>query len=209
VASLDGSLQVCVPEKLRQGVLRLEHDVVRAGHPEVNRVYAAVRWHFYLEYMAADLADYVHACDSCARNRVTPQRRFRLVRLFPSTEPFASVSLEILGPFTETKTGNRFLFIIVDRFTKLVRAVPRATTTATDVSSAFCRDWITVYGPPDTALTDKVPQVPSLLFEGVCGLMGITNLDTTTCHPQTYGQVHRFCRSHVYALHRGPPGHLG
>jgi len=167
VGPLDGAVQVYVPFTLRQDLLRLEHDVVRAGHPEVNRMYAAVRRHYYWESMAADVCDWVASCASCARNRIAPRRRTAMLKLFPATDHFASLFMDLLGPLTETKTGNVFLLIIVDRFSKLVRAVPLAGITATDVSSAFCRDWIFVYGPPDTVLTDNGPQFASL-FSRVC-----------------------------------------
>jgi len=189
VAPLDGAVQEYVPFTLRQDLLRLEHDVGRAGHPGVNRMYTAIRRHYYWESMAADVYDWVASCASCARNRIAPRRRTVMLKLFPATDPFASLSMDLLGPLTETKTGNVFLMIIVDRFSKLVRAVPLAGITATDVSSAFCRDWISVYGPPDTVLTDNGPQFASLFFQGVCNLMGIRNLYTSTYHPQTNGQV--------------------
>jgi len=99
-----------------------------------------------------------------------------MVKLFPATDPFASLSMDLLGPLTKTKTGNFFLLIIMDRFSRLVQAFPQAGISATDVSSAFCRDWISVYGPPDTVLTDNGPQFASLFFQGVCNLMGIRNL---------------------------------
>jgi len=120
-----------------------------------------------------------------------------MLKFFPATDPFASLSMELLGPLTETKAGNFFLLIIFDRFSKLVRAVPPAGVTATDVSSAFCRDWISVYGPPDTVLTDNGPQFAFLFFRGVCNLMGIRNTYTTTHHPQTNGQVERFKKTLV------------
>ena len=55
VAPLDGAAQVYVPFTLLQDVLRLEHDVVHAGHPGVSRMYAAIRRHYYWESMAADV----------------------------------------------------------------------------------------------------------------------------------------------------------
>jgi len=144
VAPLDGAVQVHVPFTLRQDLLRLEHDVVRAGHPGVNRMYAAIRRHYYWESMAADVYDWVASCASCSRNRIAPRRRTAMLKLFQAANPFASLSMDLLGPLTETKTGNVLLLIIVDRFSKLVRAVPLAGITATDVSSAFCRDWISM-----------------------------------------------------------------
>ena len=75
--------------------------------------------------------------------------------------------MELLGTLTETKAGKVLLLIIFDRFSKLIRAEPQAGVTATDVSSAFFRDWISVYGPPDTVLTDNGPQFAFLFFRGV------------------------------------------
>ena len=87
-------------------------------------MYAAIRRHYYWESMAADEYDWMASCASCARNRMAPRRRTEMLKLFPATDPFASLSMDLLGPLTETKAGNVFLLIIVDRFSKLVRAVP-------------------------------------------------------------------------------------
>jgi len=43
VAPLDGAFQVYVRFTLRQDLLRLEQDIVRAGHPGVNRIYGSIR----------------------------------------------------------------------------------------------------------------------------------------------------------------------
>jgi len=54
-----------------------------------------------------------------------------------------------------------------------------------------------MYGPPDTVLTDNRLQFASLFFQGVCSLMGIQNLYTSTYHPQINGQVERFNKTLV------------
>jgi len=75
VALLDGAVQIYVPFILRLDLLRLEHNVVRASHPRVNRMYACMRRHYYWEFMPADVYDWVASCASCARNRIEPRRR--------------------------------------------------------------------------------------------------------------------------------------
>jgi len=155
-------------------------------------MYAAIRRHYYWESMAADEYDWMASCASCSRSSMTTRRRTAMLKLFLATDPFASLSMVLLGALTETRTENVFLLIIVDRFSKLFRAVDLARFTATDVSSAFFRDWISVYGPPDTVLRDNGPQFASLFFKGVCNLMGIRNLYTSMYHPHTNGQVECF-----------------
>ena len=68
------------------------------------------------------------------------------------------------------------------------------------MASAFCDTWVASYGPPDTLLTNNGPQLTSTLFHGVCRLMGITNLNSTTYHSQTQGQVEWCNRSFVAQL---------
>jgi len=97
VAPLNGAVQEYVPLTLRKDLLRLEHDVVRAGHPGVNRMYAAIRRHYYWECFAADVYDWVASCVSCARNRIAPRRRTAVLKLFPATDAFASLFRDLLG----------------------------------------------------------------------------------------------------------------
>ena len=55
VAPLDCAIQVYVPFALRQDLLPLEHDVVRAGHPGVSQMYASIRRSYYWESMVSDV----------------------------------------------------------------------------------------------------------------------------------------------------------
>jgi len=146
----------------------------------VNRMYADIKRFFYWESMAAHVYNWVASCASGDRNRIAPGRRTAMLKLFPATDPFASLSMDLLRQLSETKTGNVLPLIIVDQSSMLVRAIPLAGTTESENSSAVFRDWISVYGPPDTGLLDNGPQFASLFFLGVCSLMGIRNLYTRT-----------------------------
>ena len=145
--------------------------------------------------MVADVYDYVANCGTCAKGRVGGRRRTNPLRLCPPTEPLSAVCLDLLGPLPETAMGNRYLLFMVDRFSKLTRVVAIPREDAETVASTFCDTWVASYCPPDTLLTDNGPQLTSTLFQGVCRLMGITNLYSTTYHPQTQGR--EIGRAHV------------
>jgi hypothetical protein len=72
--------------------------------------------------------------------------------------------MEILGPLPRTKHGNRFLLVIADRYTKVTRTVPLRTVTALSVARAFVDQWVYVYGPPVSLLTDNGPQFRANFF---------------------------------------------
>jgi len=199
-APVDRATQVYVRKSLRMEILTVEHAPAHAGHPGANKMYVSMRRFFYWESMVADVYAYVANCGTCAKGRVARRRRTNPLRLFPPTEPLSAVCLHLLGPLPKTAIGNRYLLVMVDRFSKLTRVVAIPREDAETVASAFCDTWVASYRPPDTLLTDNGPQLTSTLFQGVCRLMGITNLYSTTYHPQTQGQVQRYNRTIVAQL---------
>lgn len=200
LSPLDKAVQVYEPEGLRQEVLTLEHNPAHAGHPGVNKMYTSLRRAYYWESMVADVYTFVANHNACAKGKVRGRRRTAPLRLFPASEPFTDVCLDLLGPFPVSASGNRFLLVIVDRFSKLTRVVPIPREDAETVASGFCDTRVASYGPPDTLLTDNGSQLTSAYFRGFCGMLGIRHLTSTTYHPQTQGQVERYNRTIVAQL---------
>jgi len=64
-----------------------------------------------------------------------------------------------------------------------------------DVAVAFVNDWVFKYGAPDSLVSDNGSQFVADFFQRVCSLLRVSNLFTTTYHPQTNGQAERFNRS--------------
>ncbi|MGH0053543.1 MAG: DDE-type integrase/transposase/recombinase [Sphaerochaetaceae bacterium] len=122
------------------------------------------------------------------------------MKLFPATEPFEMVAIDILGELIRSPRGNRYILVITDRFSKLVQTVPLKRITAAEIAKAFVNNWVFVYGPPKKLLSDNGTQFTSRTFQSICNILGIQNLFTTTYHPQANGQVERFNRTLLAAL---------
>ena len=110
--------------------------------------------------------------------------------------PQACVSTPCAG----ASRGNKYLLVIVDRFTKLVRTVPLKGISASEVARAFVTHWVFSYGPPADLIADNGRQFTSRFFLDVCRILNVHNAFTTTYHPQTNGQVERFNRTILSAL---------
>ena len=145
--------------------------------------------------MAADIYATVRNCTTCARNRVKLRKRTNPLKLFPASEPLKDLCIEILGSLTKTKSGNRFLVVTTDRFTKLTQVAALKRIDAYHVARAFTESWVFKYGPPKTLISDNGKQFASKFFQNVCSLLGVTNIFTSTYHPQTNGQVERYNRT--------------
>jgi len=199
-APLERASQVYVPKSLRIEIRTLEQAPAHAGNPGASKMYVSMRRFFYWESMVADVYAYGANCGTCAKGRVGGRRRTSLLRLFPPTEPLSAVCLVLFGPLPKTAMGNRYLLVMVDRFSKLTRVVALPREDAETVASAFCDTWVASYGRPDALMMDNGPQLTSMLFQGVCRLMGFTNLCSTTYQSQTQGQVERYNRTIVAQL---------
>jgi len=198
--ALDEAAQVYVPTHMRYGVMMREQYPPQAGHPGVNKMYTSMRRYFFWESMVVDVYAFVANCTQCARNRVGKRRKTKYLKTFPPTEPLTDLCMDLLGPLLRTAAGNEHLLVIVDRFSKMTRAVPLQRIDAETIAAAFLDNWVAAYGTPATVLSDNGPQFRSTLFQGVCSLLGISNRYSTTYHPQTNGQVERYNRTIVGQL---------
>ena len=165
-----------------------------------GKLYQAVRRAYYWPGLAADCYKYVLNCPECARERVKLQRGTRPLQLFPATEPLAEVAMDILGPLIATPRGNRFILVIVDRFTKLTQAIPLPSKSAYCIGRAFTTHWVFKYGIPKTVLTDNAEEFTGSFLTEVHHIVGCKGITTTTYHPQTNGQTERFNRTILAAL---------
>ena len=187
--------QVVLPDTLRPRVLQLAHHAKLAGHPGQTRMYYNVRRLYYWTHMAAKIFATVWNCTTCAKNRHKLRKQTNPLKLFPATKPLASLCIDMLGPLTKSKRRYVFLLVITDRFTKLTRVIPLRKITAYNVTVAFFEHWIFPYGPPECVISDNEKQCAAKFFQAVCEQLGISNVFTSTYHPQTNGQVERYNRT--------------
>jgi len=98
------------------------------------------------------------------------------MRLFPATDPFAALAIDVLGPLPRSPAGYEYILVICDRFTKVTRAVPLKDISVVDVLCAFLNTWVASYGIPDSILSDNGPQLAAVLWQGVLKALGIDTI---------------------------------
>lgn len=99
--------------------------------------------------------------------------------------------------------------MIVDRFTKLVRAVPLRTIDSLAIAKTFVTHWVYVYGPPKTILTDNARKFRSKFMMDVHKQFGVKTQATSTYHPQTNGQAERYNRTLLEGRRKYVGDHYG
>ena len=109
--------------------------------------------------------------------------------------PMESVCFDLLGPFPESRSGNKYVLSIVDSFSRWVELFPIKNMDAKTVAKVFVNEFVSRYGLYRQILTDQGKQFRSLLVTEICDLMDIDKKRSTSFHPQTNGITERFNRT--------------
>ena len=110
------------------------------------------------------------------------------------------VATDILGPLPETSTGNSYILVVADYFTRWVEAFPIPNQEATTVAEKLVDKVFYRFSPPEQLHSDQGCQFESLLVAEVCRLLGIQKTRTTAYHPQSDGLVERWNRTLLHSL---------
>ena len=103
--------------------------------------------------------------------------------------------MDILGPFPMSSSGNRYIVVAVDHFTKfsIVKAIPNATSEST--VDFFIERILLKHGAPTKLLTDRGRNFTSHFSRDLFCRLQTNHVTTTAYHPQCNGLVERLKRT--------------
>ena len=97
--------------------------------------------------------------------------------------------MDILGPVTPSQSGNQYVLMVIDQFTKWVECYPLPHQTAELVAKTFLDQFIARLGSPSQIHMDQGSNFNSNLFRSLCDLMQVTKTCTTQNQPCSNGQL--------------------
>eukprot|EP00111_Clytia_hemisphaerica_P012925 TCONS_00037964-protein len=184
---------LAVPQRHRQDILDAVHMHPTGGHFGVEKTINKVWQSYFWPGMYQDVVTYVEKCEGCREHKGKALKAS--LQSIPCTLPWQDITVDILGPFKMTITGNKYILSFVDRFSSWPEAfcIPSCETPV--LAQIMVDEIITRHGVPRSILSDNGPNFVSLLMKEVCAILGMEKLTTTPYHCQTNGMCERFHRS--------------
>jgi len=183
--------QIIVPRVLVNRILEEAHDSPTGGHFGVNKTLGKIRKHFYWSSCKQDVEHWCESCKVCLAKKGPADKGKSSLQIYNAGAPFERIQLDILGPLPISSSGNRYLLVITDCFTKWVEAFPLRNIRTKTIAEVFVNQVIARFGVPLELHTDQGRNFESRMFLDLTQLLGIKKTRTTPLHPQSNGQVER------------------
>uniref|UniRef100_A0A3B3HFM2 Gypsy retrotransposon integrase-like protein 1 n=1 Tax=Oryzias latipes TaxID=8090 RepID=A0A3B3HFM2_ORYLA len=147
---------------------------------------------FWWPSMSSDIRTFVSSCPVCASVKVPRRPPAGLLRPLPvPSRPWSHIAMDFITGLPNSR-GKTVILTIVDRFSKLVHAVPlQRLPSAKELAVVVSRHIFRLHGLPEDIVSDRGPQFVSGFWKEFCKLLGITASLSSGFHPQTNGQVER------------------
>ncbi|CAB0016052.1 unnamed protein product [Nesidiocoris tenuis] len=160
------------------------HDDPQSGHQGVAKTHCRVGRSYYWPGLYNDVVCYVRRCEIC--QRVEPPNSAPRGVMYPRfvSQPWHTVSMDIMGPFPRSKAGNKHLLVFEDSFTKWVELVPIRSTTSATILSKFRSTILNRYGTPAVLVTDNASNFVSSSVRAMVEACGVHHRTTPLYHCQ-------------------------
>ncbi|XP_072909479.1 uncharacterized protein [Hemitrygon akajei] len=124
----------------------------------------------------------------------------------PTHRRLLHIHLHIIGPLPVSR-GTRYIFTMVDRFTRWPEAVPLSDTSTESCARTLIANLIARFGLPTDITSNRGVQFTPGLWTALAQLLVSRLHHTTAYQPQSNGLVERFLwhlKLALMACHRGP-----
>lgn len=191
--------RLVVPVKLRAKLMHENHALPHSGHYKLQKVYEKMRQYFYWPGMYYDIAYALQQCRICAtRTGSGKLLRPPLKPLEVIPVPLAKVAID-LAKYPRSSSGNVYMLVIIDLFTKFVDAYALPDKKAATVADAFTQFCARI-GIPKCTISDNGSEFTADLMQQTMKIFGIKHARTSTYSPASNGEVERMNRDYQNIL---------
>jgi transcription elongation factor Elf1 len=160
-----------ITNERKQKIITEMHNCPVGDHQGIQRTTESIKLYLSWRGLEQDVTQYVKECKICQLNKETRQNiKLPLTITDTKNTPWEKVYLDIAGPLPMTETDIIYILTCQDNSSKHFIAIPLQNQTADEVTNAFVRNIVLLYGIPPEIVTDQGSNFMSDVFKRICKL---------------------------------------
>ncbi|GJW82253.1 putative reverse transcriptase domain-containing protein, partial [Tanacetum coccineum] len=186
--------QLCIPDSSLR--LQIIIELHSEGHVGRDHTLQLVQASYFWPIIRKEVGRYVKWCRVCQVSKGTNTNVGLYMPLHVPLQPWVDISMDFVLGLPRTQRGNDSIFVVVDRFSKMVHFIPcKKTTFAVNVAQLFFRDVNRLHGLPSSIVSDRDTSFLSHFWRSLWKMLSTQLNYSSAYHPQTDGQTEVVNRS--------------
>lgn len=165
------------------------HLLPSSGHAGIRRMSNNIKKYYYWPGIDNDVQEFVKRCDKCQKQKHSLPIKEPMIITSTANTAFEKVYLDLVGPLETDNDNNSYILTLQCELTKYVEAYPLLTKKSEEVARSFVNNFILRYGVPREIATDRGKEFLSEVFQEVCKMLNINQLNSTAYHHQSIGAL--------------------
>lgn len=176
--------KLVVPKEKRRDIISSYHDTTIGGHLGVHKTFHKVSRLYYWPCLKADIAKFVKCCLVCQQVKSEQKAPSGLMGgPIIAKNCWEIISMDIFGPLPKSKSGNMYIFVVTDTFSKFNLFFPIRRANASTLSKIIEEKVFLLYGVPQLIRCDNGVQFKSKEFSNLTNKYGVRILFNPNYHP--------------------------
>lgn len=175
-----------------QIIVELHHE----GHIGRDRTFKLVTDSYFWPTLRRDVERFVARCTTFQKGKGHVSNAGLYLPLLIPTQPWSDISMDFVLGLPRTQRGNDSIFVVVNRFSKMVHFILcKKTTDAVHIATLFFREIYRLHGLRTFIVSDRDSRFISHFWRSLWKLLKISLNMSFVYHPQTDGQTEVVNRS--------------
>lgn len=203
---------ICIPShRIDELITQVHHHF---GHVGPKKCILAIRDFCFFKGFQSRIRKVVRSCVLCQKTKTSTVRIEGEMRSVLSDVPLGRVLVDLYGPLPPGWNQVRYIFVVLDNFSRFVRLYPVKRATAVTVTNRMIDDYISTYGKPRCIVSDHGVQFRSKVWQKRLLDLGIPPTMTSVYHPQSnpaervMRELGRMFRTYCHENHIEWPRHV-
>lgn len=180
----DGDILLVVSKSMRTQIVKQAHD---RGHFSVTKTEALLCKDYYMPNVRSKIEKIIKNCVTCILTERKQGKQEGYLNTIEKGELLLNtLHIDHLGPLPSTRKKYKYIFVIVDAFTKFVWLYATKTTNATEAINRFKKQSF-IFGNPRRIISDHGAAFTSKEFTDFCATENINHVLTITGVPRANG----------------------